>query len=71
MLFDNIEDKGMVAERSWNFQRLIIQETAKSKSNHQIIFTTSKIAQELAESGYVVGRKYTRKHPSLEFVAGD
>lgn len=71
MLFDNIEDKGMVAERSWNCQRLIIQETAKYKSNHQIIFTTSKIAPELAESEYVVGRKYTRKQPSLEFIAGD
>jgi hypothetical protein len=67
MLFDNIEDKGMVQERSWHFQRLMISEAEASKLEKQIIFTTSKIAPELAKSKYVVGRKYTKARPVLEF----
>ena len=66
LLLDNIEDKGMVQERSWNFQRIIVAESAKYDSPHQVIFTTSKIAPELADSEYVVGRKYTRERRSLE-----
>lgn len=65
MLLDNIEDKGMVQERSWNFQRTVIAECAKCQVPQQIIFTTSKIAPELAETDLVVGRKYTRDHRSL------
>lgn len=65
MLFDNIEDKGMVEERSWNFQRLIVQESSRSSLPHQIIFTTSKIAPELDGSDLVVGRRYTRAARSL------
>lgn len=71
MLFDNIEDKGMVQERSWNFQRVLIKEVEASRSDYQVIFTTSKIAPELAGSPYVVGRKYTRDRPSLEFAVRD
>jgi predicted nucleic acid-binding Zn-ribbon protein len=53
MLMDNIEDKGMVEERSWNFQRVIVKECAANKAEHQIIFTTSKIAPEFADTSYV------------------
>lgn len=65
MLFDNIEDKGMVEERSWNFQRLLVRSSLAAPMDHQIIFTTSKIAPELEGSAFVVGRKYTRAAPSL------
>lgn len=65
MLFDNIEDKGMVEERSWNFQRLIVAMSRGSKTPHQIIFTTSKIAPELDKSELVVGRRYSRAARSL------
>ncbi|WP_084294422.1 ATP-binding protein [Leisingera aquimarina] len=65
MLFDNIEDKGMVEERSWNFQRLLIKLSQESKEPHQLIYTTSKIAPELENSKLVVGRKYTRDSRSL------
>ena len=65
MMFDNIEDKGMVQERSWNFQRLLMGLSTASKSQHQIIFTTSKIAPELKDSEAVVGRMYTKMSPSL------
>lgn len=65
MLFDNIEDKGMVEDRSWNFQRLIVQSSAQNTLPHQIIFTTSKIAPELDGSEFIVGRRYTRAARSL------
>ncbi|MBM1535392.1 hypothetical protein JQU66_18285, partial [Sulfitobacter mediterraneus] len=66
MMFDNIEDKGMVQERSWNFQRLLIGLSEASKSEHQIIFTTSKIAPELAGSDCVIGRQFTKAAPTLK-----
>lgn len=65
MLFDNVEDKGMVEERSWNFQRLLVAASSAAKQKHQIIFTTSKIAPELDTAEYVIGRKYTREGRSL------
>ena len=65
LLLDNIEDKGMVQERSWNFQRSIVAECGRYDVPQQLIFTTSKIAPELSDSHYVVGRKYTREHRSL------
>jgi hypothetical protein len=65
MLFDNIEDKGMVEERSWNFQRVLVSMSSEVKLPHQIIFTTSKIAPEFADSALVVGRKYTKANPLL------
>jgi energy-coupling factor transporter ATP-binding protein EcfA2 len=68
MLFDNVEDKGMVEERSWNFQRVLVSRSAATEHLHQIIFTTSKIAPELENSNLVVGRKYTKVAPSLAIV---
>jgi cell division septum initiation protein DivIVA len=65
MLFDNVEDKGMVEERSWNFQRLLVSLSQASATPHQIIFTTSKIAPELDRPDLVVGRRYERAVRSL------
>ncbi|MBY3104515.1 AAA family ATPase [Rhizobium laguerreae] len=65
MLFDNVEDKGMVEERSWNFQRLIVDLSSKADVPHQIIFTTSKIAPELDGTPMIVGKRYTRAARSL------
>lgn len=65
MLFDNIEDKGMVAERSWNFQNLLVSLSQASKTPHQIIYTTSKIAPDLNRQEFVVGRQYQRAARSL------
>lgn len=69
MLMDNIEDKGMVPERSWNFQRIIIAESAAAKVDHQIIFSTSKIAPELAGSKFVVGGEYSQARHTLNIAA--
>lgn len=66
LLLDNIEDKGMVPQRSWNFQKIIVNECSKKEQPQQIIFTTSILAPELAGSEYIVGRKYTRERKSLD-----
>ncbi|MEH2472616.1 cell division protein FtsB [Nitrobacteraceae bacterium AZCC 2161] len=68
MLMDNIEDKGMVQERSWNFQRNIVRVSENSAVSHQIIFSTSKIAPELANTRFVVERKYTQTDHSLRLL---
>lgn len=65
MLFDNVEDKGMVEERSWNYQRLLVDLSTRSKTSHQIIYTTSKIAPELDQPDLVVGSQYQRAARSL------
>jgi hypothetical protein len=68
MLMDNIEDKGMVQERSWNFQRLIVQASQAKEAPNQIIFSTSKIAPELADTPLVIGGKYTKENRTLRLL---
>ena len=65
MLFDNIEDKGMVEERSHHFQRLLVKMSEEARFPHQIIFTTSKLAPEFEDSEFVVGPRYSKDHKSL------
>src|SRR3546814_7876145 len=60
MLLDNVEDKGMVEERSWNFQRLLAAISVAARVPPQIIFTTSKISSELYRPELVGGRSYER-----------
>lgn len=60
LLMDNIEDKGMVAERSHNFQKIIVSECEKLKNQYQLIFTTSMIAPELDGSPMCVGPMYPK-----------
>ncbi|RWQ61436.1 AAA family ATPase [Mesorhizobium sp.] len=69
MLMDNIEDKGMVQERSWNFQRLIVEASKAASVQNQIIFSTSKIAPELADTPLVVGGKYTKENRTLRILS--
>lgn len=67
IIFDNIEDKGMELERSHNFQRKIVELSESNEVEHQIIFATSMIADELEDDKYTVGRFYTNDKKSLEF----
>ena len=60
LLMDNIEDKGMVAERSHNFQNIIVSECNKLNNQYQLIFTTSMIAPELNDSPMCVGPMYPK-----------
>ena len=68
ILCDNIEDKGMVDERSKNFQKKIIEISEREifkNIDFQIIFTTSKIAEELNIPKYTVGSFYTSENKTL------
>lgn len=67
ILMDNIEDKGMREERSQNFQRQIVDVCARIKSDYQLIFTTSMIADELDGTAMCVGPSYPKGTHTLEF----
>jgi hypothetical protein len=66
ILCDNMEDKGMEKERTQNFQSLILKMSEeRSAIPHQIIFSTSMIAEELNNTPYCVGEFYNRQKKSL------
>lgn len=65
-MLDTIEDKGMEAARSHNFQRLIVEVSHNSDVVNQVIFGTAMIADELDNDSYTVGRFYTRDSRSLD-----
>jgi hypothetical protein len=67
LLMDNVEDKGMAAERSHIFQHEIIRVSKQLNVPHQIIFTTSMIANDLDNSSYCVGDFYHKGHKTLRF----
>lgn len=66
-LFDNIEDKGMEQDRSYNFQTLIAEMSMSARFKHQIIFTTSMLNPALNDEKYVVGPNYTHDKRTLNF----
>lgn len=65
ILCDNMEDKGMEKVRTQNFQNLITSMSERFGKEHQIIFTTSMIANELNDTPYCVGQSYDREHKTL------
>jgi hypothetical protein len=65
-MLDTIEDKGMEAARSQNFQREIVRLVESSSVGSQVIFATAMIAEELDTDQYTVGRFYTRDDPTLK-----
>ncbi|UAB84333.1 hypothetical protein INR75_19615 [Zunongwangia sp. SCSIO 43204] len=70
ILCDNIEDKGMVDERSKNFQNKVVEianSDAIKNKDYQIIFTTSKISEKLNIPEYTVGEYYTPTNKSINF----
>ncbi len=67
-IMDNIEDKGMVDERSHNFQQIIVDECEKLTEPYQLIFTTSMINPELEGSTLCVGPMYEKGSHTLEFT---
>jgi len=66
ILCDNMEDKGMEKERTQNFQDLITSMSDKIEYEHQIIFTTSMISDDLNNKPYCVGPEYDRFNKTLE-----
>lgn len=68
VMLDTIEDKGMEAIRSQNFQNLIVQISESSDVEHQIIFATAMIDAKLDQPRYTVGRASTRDQPTLDLT---
>lgn len=66
ILCDNMEDKGMEKIRTQNFQNLITSISERFGKDHQIIFTTSMIADELNNTPYCVGENYDRHNKTLK-----
>ncbi|MDR1544306.1 MAG: hypothetical protein LBS50_07890 [Prevotellaceae bacterium] len=66
ILCDNMEDKGMEKERTQNLQKLITDMSNKIEQEHQIIFTTSMVADELNNTPYCVGADYDRNNKTLK-----
>jgi len=66
ILCDNMEDKGMEKERTQNFQKLLTAMSNEIEQEHQIIFTTSMIAEELNNTLYCVGTEYDRNNKTLK-----
>jgi hypothetical protein len=54
-ILDTVEDKGMEPERSQNFQRLLVGASERAQVDHQIIFATAMIADELDNDAFTVG----------------
>lgn len=66
---DNMEDKGIEESRAQNFQRVLINKLAEyPDDDYQVIYTTSYITDELDNSEYVVGDKYSQGNKSLKNV---
>lgn len=67
IICDNIEDKGMEAVRSQNFQVKIVERASYFKDvKHQIIFTTSMIAPDLNNTELCVGEEYMKSNKTLK-----
>lgn len=68
LILDGIEDGGMEADRSYNFQELIQRLSDASHVTHQIIMTTTDLSPKLDQKHYLVGRKFTHDKKSLNIV---
>jgi hypothetical protein len=66
LILDGVEDGGMEVDRSYNFQRIIRNQSEQSNVVHQIIMTTMNVWPELDTEEYVVGPKFTHEKRSIE-----
>lgn len=67
-MIDTLENMGVEAIRSQNFQRQILRVSQAASVEHQIIFATAMLTPELDAPQYTVGRHYTRDAPSLALL---
>jgi len=66
MLLDGIEDGGVEPERSFHFQNLMVEALADIEVEHQLIYATSGIAENLNRHDLVAGRAFTAEKKSLD-----
>jgi hypothetical protein len=70
ILCDNVEDKGMVEQRSKNFQRNVVNIANSIQfrdKEFQIIMTTSMVADDLNIPDFTIGKFYDKNNKSLNF----
>lgn len=67
-MIDTLENMGVEAIRSQNFQKQILRVSEAATVEHQIIFATAMLTDELNKPEYTVGRHYTRDAPSLALL---
>ena len=67
-MIDTLENMGVEAIRSQNFQKQIRRVSKAAGVEHQIIFATAMLTDELNKPEYTVGRHYTRDAPSLALL---
>lgn len=68
ILCDNTEDKGMQPERSHAFQRTAAKLSSRYQDiPHQIILTTSMIADDMNIPEYTIGHFFTEENMALQF----
>ncbi|WP_448662482.1 hypothetical protein ACG3SL_17725 [Sphingomonas sp. CJ20] len=67
-MIDTLENMGVEAIRSQNFQKQILRVSSAAVVEHQIIFATAMLTPELDRPEYTVGRHYTRDAPSLKLL---
>lgn len=67
LIMDNVEDKGMVPERSHKFQHSLVDACSNLDNDYQVIFTTSMIADDLDNTPHCIGPYYPKGSHTLEF----
>lgn len=60
LIIDDIENGGMVKERSQNFQNIILEKLPKDNTEYQLIIATAMISEKLNNSQYGVGPYYKK-----------
>ena len=58
MLLDNIEDKGIEADRVYNFQNSIKNFIDNSDITSQIIISASLLEENLQNENFIIGKYY-------------
>lgn len=64
IILDGLNDGGLEAERAYNLQRIILNESQNLNGNYQIIAATSELSKELNLSEHIIAT-YTEKNRSL------
>lgn len=65
IILDGLNDGGLEAERAYNLQRIILNESQKLNENFQIIAATSEISEELNLSDHIIAT-FSEKNRSLK-----
>lgn len=68
LMLDGIEDGGQEQERSFAFQKLIVDSCESLENDYQVIYATSQIEPSLDTVDYVVGKASTTSDKTLEIA---